>query len=152
MRSWPRVVEVDDAGRWSERFRALLGLLDTAGVFLGAILIFAAFTVSSLGVRLVAANHVAEREIQHLVGAPESFIRAPYLLAGGSLGLLGACIAFAGLGAFYYAAASVPSSGWPIPIHAPAFFAPAEIAALLAGAIFIGVAGSWAGTRKSLLP
>lgn len=147
MRAWPRVVEVDDAGRWSERFRALLRVLDRTGAALGLVLVAAAFAVASLGVRLVAANHTQEIEIQRLVGAPPGFIRAPYLLAGAALGLAGAAFAAAGLAALHWAASSVPAAGWPIPIHRIVFFSPVELLALGGGAVAVGLLGSWVGLR-----
>ena len=149
MRFWTGVVEVDDAAQWSERFRSLLRALDRIGLVLGLILFGAALAVASLSVRLVAFNHAADREIQRLVGAPESFIQTPYLLAGASLGLVGAAVAMGGLSALYITAASIPSAGWPIPIHKVVFFTPAEAVGLFASALVIGVLGAWLGLGKS---
>lgn len=147
MRAWPRVSDVDDAGRWSERFRALLRVLDRVGAVLGLVLVAAAFLVASLGVRLVAANHTQEIEIQHLVGAPPAFIRLPYLLAGAVLGLAGAAAAAGGLALVFWAASAVPMTGWPIPIHRIEFFSPGELATLGGAAVAVGLLGSWVGLR-----
>ena len=147
MRAWPGVIDVDDAGRWSERFRALLRVLDRVGAALGLVLVLAAFVVASLGVRLVAANHTRETEIQHLVGAPPGFIRAPYLIAGAVLGLAGVSVAAAGLAALYWAASSVPAAGWPIPIHRIVFFSYGELGVMAGAAVAVGLLGSWVGLR-----
>lgn len=148
MRSWAGVADVDDAGRWSERFRSLLSGLDRIGGLLALVLLTAAFTVATLSARLVAANHADEIEIQHLVGAPPGFIRAPYLLAGAAQGLTAGLGAMGVVYALYRAASSIPLSSWPIPIQAPAFFSPVETGALVGAAVFIGLAGSAVGLRK----
>ncbi len=149
MRGWPGVEDVDDAGRWSERFLTLLRAVDRTGLFLGALLLLAAFTVAVFTVRLVAAGHASEREIQYLVGAPRAYVRAPYVIAGGALGLLGYGFAIGGLYFLYEASTSVPLESWPIPISAPVFFSFAEASALAAAAVVVGVAGGWAGIRKA---
>lgn len=148
MRSWAGVADVDDAGRWSERFRSLLSGLDRIGGLLALVLLTAAFTVASLSARLVAANHADEIEIQHLVGAPPGFIRAPYLLAGAAQGLAAGLGAMGIVYALYRAASAIPVSSWPIPIQAPAFFSPVETASLVGAAVVIGLAGSAVGLRK----
>jgi cell division transport system permease protein len=149
MRDWAGDVEVDDAAQWSERFRSLLMALDRVGMVLGLILFGAALAVASLSVRLVAFNHAADREIQRLVGAPESFIQMPYLLAGASLGLVGAAGALGALGAMYAAAAAIPMDGWLIPIHKIVFFSPVETVVLVVSALLIGILGAWLGLGKS---
>lgn len=151
MRSWAGVADVDDAGRWSERFRSLLSGLDRIGGLLALVLLSAAFTVATLSARLVAANHAGEIEIQHLVGAPPGFIRAPYLLAGAAQGLAAGLGAMGVVYAFFRAASSIPVSSWPIPIQAPAFFSPVETASLVGAAVVIGLAGSAVGLRKRRL-
>lgn len=148
MRSWAGVADVDDAGRWSERFRSLLAGLDRIGALLALVLLSAAFTVASLSARLVAANHADEIEIQHLVGAPPGFVRAPYMLAGGFQGLVAGLGALGAIYALYRAAAAIPLASWPIPIQPPVFFSLEETGALLGAAVFIGVAGSFVGVRK----
>jgi cell division transport system permease protein len=147
--SWPGVREVDDAGRWSERFRALAATIDRVGAALLILLLIAASGAAGLSVRLVAAGQAAETEIQRLVGASEAFIRGPYLLAGALVGVAGSTLALLLLGGSFFAlqTATEPSE-WPIPMPMPVFFSLFESGIMVLGGGAVGMLGAWFGLQR----
>jgi cell division transport system permease protein len=148
----PGVAEVDDASSWVERFGALTRAVDRVGSALIVLLLFAAIGSVALSVRLVAASHAAENEIQHMIGATRSFIQSPYLMAGALLGTAGVGLSLALLGGGYLLLQSALASGLPLPLHAPVFFTWAESAGLGAGGAAVGALGAWFGLTRSELP
>ncbi len=148
VRRWPGVEEVDDATQWSERFRALMRIVDRFGTALILMLLAAAVGIAGLSIRLVAASHRAETEIQRLVGASETFIRTPYLLAGATLGASGLALGLGGMGLGFLLLERLPTTAWPIPVHRLVFFTPGELALLLGIGVFVGLSGAWFGLGR----
>lgn len=151
MQEWPGVVEVDDATMWSERFEGLTRMVDRIGGTLLLLLLGAGTGVAALSVRLVAASHQAETDIQRLVGASEAFIRGPYILAGAMLGLSGMALGIGGMAAVYGFTARLAPSEWPIPIHGVVFFHPIELIWMALSGALIGAVGAWLGLRRRVV-
>lgn len=147
MRAWPGVAEVDDAARWSGRFRSLLRSVERMGGGLAILLTIASAGVLGLAVRLAAASHATELEIQRLIGAPETFVLAPYLLAGALTGALSAGLALVILRLAFRAAVRA-AENLPIPIHAPEFLTTTEGAAAVVGGFTVGLLAAWIGLGK----
>ena len=85
------VVIVD--GAWIKRLNYLLALGQKAMLILTALLAFALVAVIGNTVRMQIVTQQAEIELSRLIGATKSFIRRPFLYAGGLYGLIGGLFA-----------------------------------------------------------
>jgi cell division transport system permease protein len=74
---------------WVERMHSLSRLARAVGFFLGGILVLASFFIISNIIKLNVFSRQDEIEILRLSGAPNSFIRIPFLLEGMVLGIVG---------------------------------------------------------------
>jgi len=74
---------------WVERMHSLSRLARAVGFFLGGILVLASFFIISNIIKLNVFSRQDEIEILRLSGAPNSFIRIPFLLEGMVLGVVG---------------------------------------------------------------
>src|SRR3954468_12313096 len=128
---------VDDVrfGRdWVEKLDRLRGLAAAVGIVIGAA--FAVVAIIRLGTTLRMAVRQRSREIavMRLVGAPDGFIRRPFLLQGAIKGLLGGLVAI-GLSCLAY----LTINRWLI--HAE-FFSQEQAFAIVAFGTLIGLLGS----------
>ena len=93
----PGVSDVRYDRQWLDRVLSAVTLIRRIGLLLGAFLtIAAALTVANV-VRLALWARRDEIEIMHLVGAPQTFIRGPFVMEGVLQGGLGALLALAAL-------------------------------------------------------
>ena len=87
------VDEVIVDGAWIKRLNYLLQLGKKAMLILTGLLAFALVAVIGNTVRMQIVTQQAEIELSRLIGATKSFIRRPFLYAGGLYGLLGGLFA-----------------------------------------------------------
>lgn len=133
------VASVQSSSSWTAEAQRRFGqALKLAGVLSGVLVVgFAAIVV--LTVRLLVLSHADEIAIMRLIGAYESDIRAPYVVAHGLLGFLG------GLGAVAVTILAVrllrPFVGWP---SVPARY----LVATIALCTVVGLAGALVGVRS----
>jgi cell division transport system permease protein len=93
----PGVSDVRYDRQWLERLLSAVGLVRVVGLSLGIVLtIAAALTVANV-VRLALWARRDELEIMQLVGAPQVFIRGPFVMEGVLQGGIGALLALAAL-------------------------------------------------------
>jgi cell division transport system permease protein len=93
----PGVSDVRYDRQWLDRLLSAVTLVRSIGLLLGAFLtIAAALTVANV-VRLALWARRDEIEIMHLVGAPQTFIRGPFVMEGVLQGGIGALLALAAL-------------------------------------------------------
>src|SRR5204863_4238353 len=89
--------------QWLTRLMAVVDTVQGVGVILGTILtIAAALTVANV-VRLALYARKDELEIMQLVGAPQIYIRGPFVMEGVLQGGAGALVALTGLGVAFLA-------------------------------------------------
>jgi len=74
---------------WVEKMQSFSRLATAVGFLLGGILILASFFIISNVIKLNVFARKGEIEILRLVGATNTFIRAPFLLEGIVMGILG---------------------------------------------------------------
>jgi cell division transport system permease protein len=89
------VDEVVVDGAWIKRLNYLLALGKKAMLIIASLLAFALVMVIGNTVRMQILTQHAEIELSRLIGATKSFIRRPFLYAGGLYGLLGGLFALA---------------------------------------------------------
>jgi cell division transport system permease protein len=89
------VDEVIVDGAWIKRLNYLLSLGKKAMLIIASLLAFALVAVIGNTVRMQIVTQHAEIELSRLIGATKSFIRRPFLYAGGLYGLIGGLFALA---------------------------------------------------------
>jgi cell division transport system permease protein len=103
IRQSPGVADVRYDREWLDRLLAAVSVIRGVGLALGAVLtIAAALTVANV-VRLALYARRDEIEIMELVGAPQVYIRGPFVLEGILQGGIGATVALALLAALFLA-------------------------------------------------
>jgi len=103
LREMPGVADVRYDRQWLNRVLSAIAVIRGVGLVLGIILtVAAALTVANV-VRLALYARRDELEIMQLVGAPQAFIRGPFVMEGVLQGGAGALLALVALGAAFLA-------------------------------------------------
>lgn len=103
VRQLPGVADVRYDRQWLARLVSAIGIIRGVGLVLGTVLtIAAALTVANV-VRLALYARREELDIMQLVGAPQAYIRGPFVMEGVLQGGLGALVALAVLGGAFVA-------------------------------------------------
>jgi cell division transport system permease protein len=98
LRQMPGIADVRYDRQWLDRLQAAISVIRGIGLLLGSVLtIAAALTVTNV-VRLALYARRDEIEIMQLVGAPQVYIRGPFVMEGTLQGGLGAAVALVALG------------------------------------------------------
>lgn len=87
--------------QWLDRLLSAVALVRTVGLVLGGVLTLAAALTVANVVRLALYARRDELEIMQLVGAPEAYIRGPFVVEGILQGGIGAATALVGLGILF---------------------------------------------------
>jgi cell division transport system permease protein len=103
LRVMPGVADVRYDRQWLNRLLTVVGVIRGVGVALAAILTFAAALTVANVVRLGLYARRDELEIMQLVGAPQAYIRGPFVMEGVLQGGLGALVALILLGVLFFA-------------------------------------------------
>ena len=102
IRQLPGVADVRYDREWLQRLSKAIGMVRGVGLALGLLLaIAAALTVANV-VRLGLYARRDELDIMQLVGAPQAYIRGPFVMEGTLQGGVGAVVALAILGAVFW--------------------------------------------------
>lgn len=102
MRTTPGVSDVRYDKDWLDRLLRGVRLLRIIGLSLGGAMILAAALTITNVVRLALNARRDELDIMHLVGAPQSFVRGPFVMEGALHGGVGAVIALAVLSIVFF--------------------------------------------------
>src|SRR5262249_24746667 len=98
LQQMPGVADVRYDRQWLDRLQSAISVIRGVGFLLGSVLtIAAALTVANV-VRLALYARRDEIDIMQLVGAPQSYIRGPFVMEGVFQGGIGALAALAALG------------------------------------------------------
>src|SRR5205814_5524290 len=102
IRQLPGVADVRYDREWLQRLSRAIEMVRGVGLVLGLLLtIAAALTVANV-VRLGLYARRDELEIMQLVGAPQAYIRGPFVMEGVLQGGVGALIALLALGIAFF--------------------------------------------------
>ena len=154
--AWIEAQETVDAVqvdfRWLQRLEAFVGLARSLVAVLTAVLALAVLVIVANTIRLDVANRAAEIQVLNMVGAPNGFIRLPFLFAGFWYGFLGALLALVLLNAalLYLSAPAerlLDAYGNTLRLEGPGL--PVTASLLVAGAM-LGLAGSWVAVGRHL--
>jgi cell division transport system permease protein len=91
----PEVEQAQLDEKWLQRLYAILDLVQQAVAVVAAALGLAVIIVIGNTIRLDIESHREEISVMKLIGAPDSFIRRPFLYTGLGYGLIGAVLACA---------------------------------------------------------
>ena len=140
------VADVRYDRQWLDRLLSAVAIIRTAGFALGAVLtIAAALTVANV-VRLALWARRDEIEIMELVGAPQAYVRGPFVMEGVLQGGVGAVLALAALAAAYLLLRGrfLQPLASAVNLSSIQFLAPELCLALLAGGMAVGCLGGLA--------
>jgi cell division transport system permease protein len=148
----PRVDLVQVDHKWLERLAGLLELGKALVTVLATVLSLAVVVVVANTIRLDVANRADEIQVLNMVGAPNGFIRQPFLYSGFWYGLMGALLAlvFLQMALFYLQAPMerlLDAYGNVVELRGTGVRG--TVTVLLGGA-FLGLAGSWLAVRRHL--
>jgi len=102
LRQMPGVAEVRYDRQWLDRLLAAVAIVRGVGLVLGAILTLAAALTVANVVRLALYARHDEIEIMQLVGAPQVYVRGPFVMEGILQGGAGALVALLALAAAFF--------------------------------------------------
>jgi cell division transport system permease protein len=145
LRGMPGVADVRYDREWLARVFGVIGFVRGVGLSLGLILTLAAALTIANVVRLALFARRDEVEIMELVGAPQAFIRGPFVMEGVLQGGAGALLALAVLGTGFVLVRSrslVPLAA-AIDVTAFRFLSVGTCFLVLAGGMAVGCLGGF---------
>jgi cell division transport system permease protein len=114
IKKFPGVADVNYEEKLAETVHLIKTSVENLSLFILAVIIFIVLFVISSTVKILFYRRRNEIEIIKLLGATGGFIRAPFLIEGGIIGLLGGLFAVIGAVGFYYLTTEVFSAFMPI--------------------------------------
>jgi cell division transport system permease protein len=103
LRQMPGVADVRYDRQWLTRVVSAINVVRGVGLFLGLVLTVAASLTVANVVRLALFARRDELEIMDLVGAPNAYVRGPFIMEGLLQGGIGALVALTALGVAFLA-------------------------------------------------
>jgi cell division transport system permease protein len=145
----PGVSDVRYDRQWLARLLAAVGVVRTVGFVLAAVLTMAAALTVANVVRLGLYARRDELEIMQLVGAPQAYIRGPFIVEGILQGGLGALTALAVLALTFLAlrATYLTPLAAALNLSAVRFLTPQLCLLLLIGGMAVGCLGGVVAAR-----
>jgi cell division transport system permease protein len=140
MRATPGVTDVRYDKEWLDRLLRGVGLLRLVGFALGgALIVAAALTIANV-VRLALNARRDEIEIMQLVGAPQSYVRGPFIMEGALHGVVGAVVAVIALAIVFFAARPrfLAPLAAAVNLSGVQFLTPALVVLIVAGGLVVG--------------
>jgi cell division transport system permease protein len=135
--------------QWLDRLLSALTILRRVGLILGGVLALAAALTVANVVRLAIHARRHEIEIMQLVGAPQAYVRGPFLMEGVLQGGIGAVAALAGLVMAFMALRTSYLSplAAAVNLSAVSFLSPEACLVLVTGGMLVGCLGGAVATR-----
>jgi cell division transport system permease protein len=147
----PGVADVRYDHQWLDRLLSTIGMVRTLGLILSAFLVGAAALTVANVVRLALFARRDEIEIMELIGAPQAFVRGPFLVEGllqGAIGALGALL-FLGTAFAFFRARYVQTLADALDISAVRFLSPGLCVLFVVGGMAVGCLGGFLATRRA---
>jgi cell division transport system permease protein len=143
LRKTAGVADVRYDREWLDRLLSAVSVIRSAGLILGVVLTLAAALTVANVVRLALHARRDEIEIMHLVGAPTTFVRGPFVMEGVLQGGAGALVALAVLAAVFIAVRGRYLAPLAAAVNLSSVrFLPLELCAgLLVGGMLVGCLG-----------
>ncbi len=150
LQTLPGVIKVQYGREWVERFYTFIELLRIVVILSGSLLVLTTTFMMAHSIRLTLFTRQKELELLHLVGASNSYIRMPFFLEGGLLGLFGSLAGIAALYLLFNWTQLRFAGSALLGMFSFNFFPLPVIAMIIAMAIILCACGSFSSTRKIL--
>ncbi len=149
MRRTPGVTDVRYDREWLERLLRGVRLLRIVGFGLGGALILAAALTIANVVRLALNARRDELEIMQLVGAPQSYVRGPFIMEGALHGVVGAVSAVVILAVVFFATRPrfLAPLAAALNLSSVHFLTPGLIVLIVAGGLVVGCLAGLVASR-----
>jgi cell division transport system permease protein len=150
LRQTPGVSDVRYDRQWLDRLLSALTILRRVGVILGGVLTLAAALTVANVVRLALHGRRHEIEIMQLVGAPQVYVRGPFVMEGVFQGGIGAVTALAALSLAFVAlrASYLSPLALAVNLSSVSFLSAGTCLVLLGGGMLVGCLGGVLATRS----
>ena len=145
----PAVEDVEYGRQWVERFINIFNLFRLAAYGMGALFFMAAVFIMANTIRLVLYSRAEEVAIMRLVGATDSWIKAPFYIEGLILGAVGAAIGLLGLFLLFSVAAPNAADNAALGLLRVRFLPSPVLGAVFAGSMFVGWLGCFLSLNQS---
>lgn len=145
------VADVRYDRQWLDRLQSAVFVVRLVGLVLGAVLILAASLTVATVVRLALHARRDEIEIMQLVGAPQAYVRGPFVVEGMLQGGIGSVVALVVLGLIFVAVRRpylVPFAE-AVNLSSIRFLSPGLCVLLLGGGILVGCLGGLLASRQA---
>ncbi len=138
LESFPQVDEVEYGQRWLGQFTNFFNLFRLTGYAMGGLFFMAALLIVANTIRLVLYSRRDEVEIMRLVGATDSFIKAPFYIQGLIQGAFGGIIGLAALFVGFLLLSSSMERGISPGLFTIRFLSPGAFCGIILGSTFVG--------------
>lgn len=146
------IQKIDYGEEWVERLNVLITTAKMIGVIVGGIMLLVVLFIVSSTIKFTLLTRHKEIEIMKFVGATNLFIKVPFIIEGGFLGLISA-IGSIGMLFFTYKLIlyKIPPAAYVWFGGIEFTFIPWEVMVLLIGAgVLLGCFGSWVSVGRYL--
>ncbi len=150
LKSLPGAEKVQYGQEWVERFYYFTRLLTIVVILSGTLLILTATFMVAYTIRLTIMGRRDELELLKLVGATNSYIRAPFLIEGILQGLTGSIIGLSALYALFRWISLHFEGPGPLNLFQFTFLPFSEVLIIVSGSIALCSLGSYSSIRKFL--
>lgn len=144
------IEDIDYGEEWVERINALINTAKIIGIIVGAIMILVALFIVHSTIRFAFLTRREEIKVMKFAGATNAFIKIPFIIEGGILGLISAISAI-GMLFFTYKLIlyKIPATAYIWLRGIEFIFIPWEAAAILiATGVFLGCFGGWVSVGR----
>ena len=148
--SLPQVDEVEYGQRWLGQFTNFFNLFRFTGYAMGSLFFMAALLIVANTIRLVLYSRRDEVEIMRLVGATDSFIKAPFYIQGLIQGAFGGIIGLAVLFISFLLISSRMGQGISPDLFTIRFLSPGAFCGIILVSIFVGWIGCYLSLKQFL--
>jgi cell division transport system permease protein len=151
LRTTPGVSDVRYDKEWLDRLLRGVGLLRLIGFALGGALILAAALTIANVVRLALTARRDELDIMQLVGAPQSYVRGPFIMEGAMHGGLGSLVALVVLAVIFFAARRpfILPLARALNLSTVHFLSPGLAVLLVGGGLVVGCLAGLVASRRT---
>jgi cell division transport system permease protein len=150
LESLPRVDEVEYGQRWLGQFTNFFNLFRFTGYAMGGLFFMAALLIVANTIRLVLYSRRDEVEIMRLVGATDSFIKAPFYIQGVIQGVFGGIIGLAALFISFLLISLSMERGISPGLFTIRFLSPGAFCGIILGSTFVGWIGCYLSLKQFL--
>jgi len=148
--SLPPVDEVEYGQRWLGRFVNIVNLFRFTAYAMGTLFFMATVFIVANTIRLVLYSRREEVEIMRLVGASDSFIKAPFYIEGLIYGALGGILGLAALFITFMLISSNVEQDFATGFFQIRFLPPGVFFAIVACSMFVGWLGCYLSLKQFL--